>query len=60
MRIEKAIELLSEYVYEDKSIPITAFEAATRLGIEALKEIHRERIGEIPFIGDQLPGETKD
>lgn len=60
MTLPKAIELLQQDLDDPGSIDISDLNQAQELGIEAMKEIHRERIGKIPFIGEQLRGETKD
>ena len=60
MTLDKAIEYLDYILKEHPRIESADFGSAIKLGREALKEIHRERIGEILFIGEQLPGESKD
>ena len=57
--IDEAIELLSAYIYEDKSIPVQDFDDATKLGIEALKKVKGVREGK-EWVGiNLLPGETE-
>ena len=60
MTLSEAIEIKEKYqnLLPKESHPELII--ADNLSIEALKEIHRERIAEIPYIGEQLPGETKD
>lgn len=60
MKIEKAIEILSEYVYEDKPCPVGLYDKATRLSIEALKAIAHFRSLYMPGICPKLPSETDD
>ena len=60
MKLNKAIEIFTIELNAYPHKGADDWYNAVRLGIEALKEIHRERIGEIPFIGERLPGETED
>ncbi len=59
MTIDEAIKVLSEYVFEDKPQDITAFDNATRLGIEALKRRKRESERTSRWADISLPGETE-
>lgn len=60
MTIDKAIEILKADLMIPGSVDKLDFQDAEQLALEALKEIHRERTGAIPFIGEQLPGETTE
>ena len=58
LKIDKAIEVL---ILENKHPWNNAksdLRNAVKLGIEALKVIQRERIGDPPLDGELLPGET--
>lgn len=60
MTIDEAIELLSEYVYKDIPVPVTGFDNAIRLGVEAMQAWKEHRgTGSLmnPLL---LPSETKE
>ena len=57
MTIDEAIEILSDYVYEDKPCAVGDYDEATRLGIEALKDYLESSSYSIGIL---LPGETRE
>ena len=60
MKIDKAIEVLSGYVYEDEAKPVQDFDDATKLGIEALKRCRKARWKGAIWDLRLLPGETEE
>ena len=60
MTLDEAIRILSEYVYEDKPQPITQFDEATRLLIEAGKRIKLWRQDNVYPDYALLPGEIEE
>ena len=60
MKLEKAIEILSDYVYEDKPCPIGLYDEATRLSIEALKRCLLQRKHLYPDGQPLFLGETEE
>lgn len=60
MNLDKAIELLSHSVYGGTTTFNQAFKEATKLGIEALKEVERLRSYKALHVVKLLPGETEE
>lgn len=60
MKIEKAIEILDLRVNQGFKLDNPDLTDATRLGIEALKWIERNRYANHPYHIPMLPGETED
>lgn len=59
MKIEEAIEILDKGRARRTSVTQQEFDAAVRLGIEALKEILQVRLHSVGLTVDKLPGETE-
>ncbi len=59
MKVSKAIEILERHHWA-AVCQLRQEGAATQLGIEALKRIHKERGGVAPLPGRYLPGETPE
>ena len=60
MTIDEAKETLEDPIYQDLTLHDPKFEAATKLGIEALKEVQKARSGDPALDGELLPGETEE
>jgi hypothetical protein len=60
MNIPEAIEVLSEYVFENKPQDITAYDKATKLSIEALKFRLKLEQEDPEITLEPLPGETEE
>lgn len=60
MKLQRAIEILTNYMKgSDEAKPVD-FDDATKLGIEALKRIHQCRFPPYGRLEDTLPGETEE
>ena len=60
MRIPKAKEILESCIEDVYPPDIQDYRDALLLGVEALKEVQRARLGDPALDGELLPGETVD
>ena len=60
MTIDKAIEILKQYIPDPDSVSVLDSVDAIKLGISALKRIRSLRLVGIAFLRGLMEGETKD
>ena len=60
MKIEKAIEILTDSIADNTLLITLEHDAAVKLGVEALKRVDNVHRHRAPFYWELLPGETED
>jgi hypothetical protein len=60
MKLEEAVKLQYKLVELLPEVGFYKYIASTRLGIEALKLVQKERRYLVSFTGELLPGETEE
>jgi len=59
MKLDEAIELLQKDLDDPGCVDIMDLNKAQELGVEALRQIQKGRVGGFPYFNLLLPGETK-